>query len=157
MENAKKNLVFHFGVWRQASPFQIGYVKRPSIYNVGKFSHFFDPHPPTVACFLVLSVGKFGKFLTPPPLEHADVLNGWSHTLLSLLRIFMKQMLILFGHLLWHLIFIQKLSDKEKKVPFNLFFLQPPVCTLFKNDSTSRLISRNFFLHRELNCIILSG
>ena len=27
MENAKKNLVFHFGVGRQASSFQIGYVK----------------------------------------------------------------------------------------------------------------------------------
>ena len=26
-ENAKKNLVFHFGVGRQASSFQIGYVK----------------------------------------------------------------------------------------------------------------------------------
>ena len=28
MENAKKNLVFHFGVGRQASSFQIGYVKQ---------------------------------------------------------------------------------------------------------------------------------
>ena len=34
--------------------------------------------PPTVCSFLVLSVGKFGKFLTPPPLRHDDVLNGWS-------------------------------------------------------------------------------
>ena len=25
-------------------------------------------------------MGKFGKFLTLPPLEHADVLNGWSLT-----------------------------------------------------------------------------
>ena len=46
--------------------------------DVGKFSHIFDPYPPTVGSFLVLSVGKYGKFLTPPPLEHADVLNGWS-------------------------------------------------------------------------------
>ena len=38
----------------------------------------FDPYPPTVCSFLLLSVGKFGKFLTPPPLRHADVLNGWS-------------------------------------------------------------------------------
>ena len=38
----------------------------------------FDPYPPTVGSFIVLSVGKFGKFLTPPPLRHADVLNGWS-------------------------------------------------------------------------------
>ena len=35
----------------------------------------FDPYPPTVGSFLVLSVGKFGKFLTPPPLEYADVLT----------------------------------------------------------------------------------
>ena len=27
---------------------------------------------------LVLSVGKFGKCLTPPPLKNANVLNGWS-------------------------------------------------------------------------------
>ena len=30
MENAKKNLVFHFGVGRQASFLKIGYVK---LYN----------------------------------------------------------------------------------------------------------------------------
>jgi hypothetical protein len=29
MENAKKNLVIHFGVGRQASFYQIGYVKQP--------------------------------------------------------------------------------------------------------------------------------
>ena len=29
MENAKKNLVFHFGVGRQASFLKIGYVKLP--------------------------------------------------------------------------------------------------------------------------------
>ena len=39
----------------------------------------FDTYPPTVGSFLLLSVGKFGKFLTPPPLENADVLDGWSH------------------------------------------------------------------------------
>ena len=50
----------------------------PSNYDVGKFLHFFDPYPPTVGSFLVLSVGKFRKFLTPPPLEHADLLNWWS-------------------------------------------------------------------------------
>ena len=27
----------------------------------------FDPYPPTVGSFLLLSVGKFGKFLTPYP------------------------------------------------------------------------------------------
>ena len=43
-----------------------------------QLSQILDPSPPTVGSFLVLSVGKFGKFLTPPPLEHADVLNGWS-------------------------------------------------------------------------------
>ena len=45
-----------------------------------QLSQILDPSPPTVGSFLVLSVGKFGKFLTPPPLRHADVLNGWSHT-----------------------------------------------------------------------------
>ena len=48
------------------------YLRRRQIF------HKFDPYLPTVGSFLVLSVGKFGKFLTPPPLEHADVLNGWS-------------------------------------------------------------------------------
>ena len=36
--------------------------------------HKFGPYPPTVGSFLVLSVGKFGKFLTPPSLIHANVL-----------------------------------------------------------------------------------
>ena len=39
------------------------------------FTNFW-PLPPYR--FLVLSVGKFVQFLTPPPLWHADVLNGWS-------------------------------------------------------------------------------
>ena len=38
----------------------------------------FDPYPPPVGNFLLLSIGKFDQFLTPPPLEHADVLDGWS-------------------------------------------------------------------------------
>ena len=38
----------------------------------------FDPYPPTVGIFFVLSVGKFGEILTPPPLKNVDVLNGWS-------------------------------------------------------------------------------
>ena len=42
------------------------------------FHTFLTPTPIPSAVFLVLSVGKFGKFLTPPLLEHADVLNGWS-------------------------------------------------------------------------------
>jgi hypothetical protein len=42
------------------------------------FFTIFDPYPPTVRSFLLLSIGKFGKFLTPPPLRNADVLNGWS-------------------------------------------------------------------------------
>jgi hypothetical protein len=44
----------------------------------------FRPLPPTVGSFYVLSVGKFGKFLTPPPLRHADVLNGWSLRILKI-------------------------------------------------------------------------
>ena len=47
----------------------------PSIQDGGKFSQILDPYPPTVGSFLVLSVGKFGKFLTAPPLRHADVLK----------------------------------------------------------------------------------
>ena len=43
------------------------------------FSHFW-PLPLTVGSFLLLSVGQFGKFLTPPPLKNADILNGWSLT-----------------------------------------------------------------------------
>ena len=40
--------------------------------------HQIDPYPPTVGRFLVLSIIKFDKFLTPPPLKHADALNAWS-------------------------------------------------------------------------------
>ena len=32
-----------------------------------QFFTIFDPYPPTVGSFLLLSVGKFCKFLTPPP------------------------------------------------------------------------------------------
>ena len=38
----------------------------------------FDPYTPSVGSFLLLSIGKFGQFLTLPPLKNADVLNGWS-------------------------------------------------------------------------------
>ena len=40
------------------------------------FFMIFYPYPPTFGSFLLLSVCKFGKFLTPPSLKHADVLNG---------------------------------------------------------------------------------
>ena len=40
--------------------------------------HDFWPLPPSVGSFFLLSVSKFGKFLTPPSLKNADVLNGWS-------------------------------------------------------------------------------
>ena len=42
-------------------------LKGASIQDVGQFFMIFDPYPPTVGSFLLLSVGKFGKFLTPPP------------------------------------------------------------------------------------------
>ena len=45
----------------------MSWTKGPSIKDVGKFSQIFDPYPPTVGSFLVLSVGKLGKFLTPSP------------------------------------------------------------------------------------------
>ena len=40
--------------------------------------HDFWPIPFSVGRFLLLSVGKFGQFLTTSPLRNADVLNGWS-------------------------------------------------------------------------------
>ena len=45
------------------------------------FHAVFDPYPSAVGSFLLLSVGKFLKFLTPSPLKNADVLNGWSLTM----------------------------------------------------------------------------
>ena len=33
---------------------------------------------PSVGNFLLLSIGKFGKFYSPPPLQNANVLNEWS-------------------------------------------------------------------------------
>ena len=36
---------------------------------------------PPVGSFLLLSVHKFDKFLTSPPLTNADVLNGWAKLL----------------------------------------------------------------------------
>ena len=42
------------------------------------FSRFLIPTLPTVSSILLQSGGKFGKFLTPSPLNNADVLNGWS-------------------------------------------------------------------------------
>ena len=47
-------------------------LRRRQIFKI------FDPYPPPVGSFLLLSIGKFGQFLTPPPLKNADVLNGWS-------------------------------------------------------------------------------
>ena len=38
----------------------------------------FDHYPLLSAVFLLLSVGKFGRILTPHPLKKTEVLNGWS-------------------------------------------------------------------------------
>ena len=39
----------------------------PSIYDVGKVLRFLTPTPaPPVGSFLLLSIGKFSQFLTPP-------------------------------------------------------------------------------------------
>ena len=47
-----------------------------------------DPYPLPFGSFLLLSVGKFGKFLTPPP-KNANVLNQWSLTpIISYLQVF---------------------------------------------------------------------
>ena len=40
-----------------------------------KIFTIFDPYPPPVGSFLLLSVGKFGQFLTPSPLKNDDVLK----------------------------------------------------------------------------------
>ena len=47
-------------------------------FDIGKFFTIFYHYAPTFGSFLILSVGKFGKFLIPLPLKNADVLNGWS-------------------------------------------------------------------------------
>ena len=41
--------------------------------------HDFWPLPPSVGIFLLLSVGKFGKFLIPPPKKNTEILNAWSN------------------------------------------------------------------------------
>ena len=40
--------------------------------------HYFWPLPPSGGSFLLLSIDKFDHFLTLPPLQIADVINGWS-------------------------------------------------------------------------------
>ena len=47
------------------------------------FSRFLTPTPLSSAIFLLLSFGKFGKFLTPPLLKDDNVLNGWSLSFIS--------------------------------------------------------------------------
>ena len=64
MENAKKNLVFHFGVGRQASSFQIGYVKSKlqigtDFKGVSKLSKYFY-----CLAALVSFISKFQEFST---------------------------------------------------------------------------------------------
>ena len=54
------------------------YSKRRQIFTI------FYPYSPTVGSNLILSVGKFGQFLNPPPLRSADVLNGWFQSYNSL-------------------------------------------------------------------------
>ena len=51
---------------------------RQTIVN---FSHFLTPTLLPSAILLLLSVGKFDQFLTPPsPPKIAHFLNGWSHS-----------------------------------------------------------------------------
>ena len=52
------------------------HLRRRQIFTI------FDPYPSPIGSFLLLSVSKFGQFLTPPPPtpKNADVLNGWSLT-----------------------------------------------------------------------------
>ena len=56
------------------------HLRRRQIFTI------FDPYPSPIGSFLLLSVSKFGQFLTPPP---ANILNGWSHSskIIKLLRL----------------------------------------------------------------------
>ena len=65
------------------------------------FKTIFDPYPPSVGSFLLLSVGKFGQFFTPPPLRCADVLNGWSLSTSNRLSIAQIQVVPDLHHLIW--------------------------------------------------------
>ena len=53
----------------------------------------FYPYPPPVGSFLLLSVSKIGKFLTPPPLKNADILNGWSQNEIKVVSNFKRLLL----------------------------------------------------------------
>ena len=51
----------------------------------------FDPYPPPVGSFLLLSVGKYSNFLTPPPfLKSADGLDGWSLKVIYVVLFFLN-------------------------------------------------------------------
>ena len=45
------------------------------VWDVGKFFTIFDPYLTPRQKFLPSYIGKFGKFLTPPPLKNANVLK----------------------------------------------------------------------------------
>jgi hypothetical protein len=55
-------------------------AKGPSFQDVGKFSRFLTPTPLRRQLFTTIFVSKF---LTPPSLKSADVLNGWSLSVLN--------------------------------------------------------------------------
>ena len=72
--------------------------------------------PPSAGIFLLLSIGKFGKFLTPsPPLKHADILNGWSLSLLFnwLLVLLMKNSNMLIVTWIYNLKVLASLSHQK--------------------------------------------
>ena len=50
------------------------HLRRQQIFMI------FDPYPPPVGSFLLVSISKLGHFLTPFPLKNADVLNGWAQS-----------------------------------------------------------------------------
>ena len=55
-----------------------GGIERDHPFKTSANFHDILPLPPYRQQFLLLSVGKFGKFLTPPPLKNINVLMEWS-------------------------------------------------------------------------------
>ena len=68
----------HFYFLTKDKSAKVNKLRDPPFKTSANFSRFLIPTLPTVSSILLQSGGKFGKFLTPSPLNNADVLNGWS-------------------------------------------------------------------------------
>ena len=108
MAYSKKNIYIYIYIFQTSRPVQVifktdklDYHWSPRIFFLGlvnhhsevewdhpfntsaNFSQFLTPTSQPLTVFSLLSVGKFGKFLTPSPLKNANVLNGWSQSELA--------------------------------------------------------------------------